>query len=89
MDSDRLWGGLAAAAILAFAPNASGWFNSEKAWELTLQFLFVAVLGSVVAYFFHEMENRRAEELQKQERSRKRMEARRSALEMGCAARKR
>jgi PAS domain-containing protein len=73
--------GLVIAGILAFYPGAIKWFNNEKAWELTLQFLFVAVLGGGVALFYRSMETLRSERLRDEERLRELMEAQRAALE--------
>jgi hypothetical protein len=69
------------AVILAFHDGAIEWFTEQKAWELTLQFLFVAVLGGGVALFYRDMERRRADKIRDQEREREHMEAQRTALE--------
>lgn len=58
------------AGVLAFAPGARGWFANEKAYELALQFLLIAVLGGGVAWAYRYAENRRAERLKDQERRR-------------------
>jgi hypothetical protein len=57
--------GVALTAVLAIAvalvvwPNAQCFFNDTKAWELTTQFLFVAVLGGAVSLIYRSWEAKR------------------------------
>jgi hypothetical protein len=72
---------LVIAGILALVTGAPDWFNDKKSFEITLQFLFVAVLGGGIALFYRNMENRRAEKIKDQERIRERIETEQTALQ--------
>jgi hypothetical protein len=71
----------AVAGALVFAPHAKLVFNGTKAWELTTQFFFVAVLGSAVAFAYRRWEAKRAEDKQRLDEERERRAVQRASLE--------
>src|SRR6266511_3246643 len=48
------------ALFLVINPSSKSWFNGDKSFEITTQFVFVVIIGGAVAVAYHEMEARRA-----------------------------
>jgi hypothetical protein len=69
------------AVVLVFVPNAQAWFNSQKSWELTTQFFFVAVLGGGIALIYRYMETLRSEKRQSEEKEGERQSIQRQSLQ--------
>lgn len=67
--------------VLVRRGDAPGWFNSKEAFQTSLQFFTVAVLGGAVALWYRHLESRRAQERERAEKARERRDAERSALE--------
>jgi hypothetical protein len=61
------------AAALVLTPQAdSKFFNSQPAWQLTTQFVFVGLLGAAVAVVYRQWETKRANEREDLEKERER-----------------
>jgi hypothetical protein len=71
---------LVVAWALDFIPTVRNSFVDPKAWEITTQFFFVAVLGGVVALALRQWENGRAADRQREDSERERRAVRRLAL---------
>jgi hypothetical protein len=69
------------AAALVFIPQAdSKFFNSQPAWQLTTQFVFVGLLGAAVAVVYRRWETKRANERDDLEKERERQSVHRASL---------
>ena len=43
------------ALLLVINPSSKSWFNTDRSFEITTQFLFVVIIGGAVAIAYHEM----------------------------------
>jgi hypothetical protein len=79
------WGIIAVASlalcVLMFSERAKAFFVEPIAWQTTIQFLFVVVIGGAVGVAYRRWEARRAEEKEQKERIRERKALKRASLE--------
>lgn len=68
-------------ALLLFCDHAPSWFNSQKSFELAVQFLIVAVLGGAVGLAYQAIDAQRAARQKTLEKATEVRQLRRKALE--------
>jgi hypothetical protein len=73
-------GALIVACALDFVPIVKKTFVDYRAWEITTQFFFVAVLGGLVALKYRNWENERAADRQREDKEREKRTVQRLEL---------